>query len=102
MIDRDVQILAVIRSLKSGEVVTYGEIAEDAGYPRLSRLVGRLLAQSDDSDELPWWRVVNCNGRLVPGHETEQAALLRAEGVLVTANRVRLATFGRFSPRLKP
>lgn len=102
MIDRDVRILAVVRSLKDGEVVTYGEIAEDAGYPRLSRLVGRLLAQSDDSDELPWWRVVNCTGRLVPGHETEQAALLRAEGVVVSENRVRRARFGRFSRRSTP
>ena len=33
--------------------------------------------------KLPWWRVVNSVGRLVPGNEREQAALLRAEGVTV-------------------
>ena len=33
---------------------------------------------------LPWWRVVNSVGRLVPGHEREQSAQLRVEGVKVT------------------
>jgi methylated-DNA-protein-cysteine methyltransferase-like protein len=95
--DRDRRILDVIRSLREGEVVTYGDIAADAGYPKLSRLVGRLLAVTDD--DLPWWRVVNSAGRLVPGHEREQSQLLRAEGVTVTDGRVRRAPVGRFSRR---
>lgn len=94
---RDQRILDVIRSLREGEVVTYGDIAADAGYPKLSRLVGRLLALTDD--DLPWWRVVNSAGRLVPGHEPEQSQLLRAEGVTVTDGRVRRAPVGRFSRR---
>lgn len=91
---RDDRILAVIRSLREGEVVTYGEIAEDAGFPTLSRLVGHLLATVDD--DLPWWRVVNSTGRLVPGHEREQVALLRGEGVTCGDDRVRTARYGRF------
>ncbi|MBI4933249.1 MAG: MGMT family protein [Actinobacteria bacterium] len=94
---RDQRILDVIRSLREGEVVTYGDIAADAGYPKLSRLVGRLLALTDD--DLPWWRVVNSAGRLVPGHEPEQSQLLRAEGVTVSDGRVRRAPVGRFSRR---
>lgn len=99
--ERDDRIIDVIMSLRDGEVVTYGEIAADAGYPGLSRLVGRLLATSQDSDEieLPWWRVVNAQGRLVPGHEGEQAALLRSEAVDVSDGRVRRARFGRFAAR---
>lgn len=95
--ERDSRILAVIRSLAPGEVVTYGDIAEDAGYPKLSRLVGRLLAITDD--DLPWWRVVNAAGRLVPGYEREQAAQLRSEGVTVVEGRVRQAPHGRFAPK---
>lgn len=94
MIERDQRILDVIRSLGDGEVVTYGDIAEVAGYPRQSRLVGRLLAIADD--DLPWWRVVNSVGRLVPGNEREQAALLKAEDVTVRDGRVRVAPIGRF------
>ena len=95
MNERDQRILDVIRSLRAGEVVTYGDIAEDAGYPKMSRLVGRILATTDE--DVPWWRVVNSVGRLVPGHEREQAALLRTEGVKVTDGKVKQARFGRFS-----
>lgn len=95
MNERDQRILDVIHSLREGEVVTYGDIADDAGSPKLSRLVGRILATTDE--EVPWWRVVNSVGRLVPGHEREQAALLRAEDVEVAYGRVRKARFGRFA-----
>ena len=84
----------VIRSLRAGEVVSYGDVADDAGFPRRSRAVGHLLATTQE--ELPWWRVVNSVGRLVPGHEREQAALLRAEGVTVREGRVVAAPYGRF------
>ena len=94
---RDERILAVIRALREGEVVTYGDIAEDAGFPGLSRLVGRLLATIDD--DLPWWRVVNSSGRLVPGHEREQTRLLRREGIRTDGSRVTSARYGRFAPR---
>ncbi|HNJ97690.1 MAG TPA: MGMT family protein [Ilumatobacteraceae bacterium] len=94
MNERDARIIDVIRALREGEVVTYGDIADTAGYPRLSRVVGRILATSDL--DLPWWRVVNSVGRLVPGNEREQAALLRAEGVTVQDGRVRRAPTGRF------
>lgn len=87
----------MIRSLREGEVVTYGEIAQDAGFAKMSRLVGRLLAIGSDDDELPWWRVVNSTGRLVPGNEREQVARLKAEGVTCKNGRVRTARFGRFS-----
>jgi methylated-DNA-protein-cysteine methyltransferase-like protein len=95
MNERERRILDVLRSLREGEVVTYGDIAEDAGYPKRSRLVGRILATTDE--EVPWWRVVNSVGRLVPGHEREQSAQLRAEGVKVSDGRVRKARYGRFS-----
>lgn len=92
--ERERRIVDVIRSLREGEVVTYGDIAEDAGYPKLSRLVGRILAVTDE--ELPWWRVVNAAGRLVPGNEREQTALLKAEGATVRDGHVRNAPIGRF------
>jgi methylated-DNA-protein-cysteine methyltransferase-like protein len=93
--EREQQILNVLRSLGPGEVVTYGDIAADAGYPKQSRFVGRVLATTDEA--VPWWRVVNAVGRLVPGHEREQSALLMAEGVEVRDGKVRRATFGRFA-----
>lgn len=79
-------VVAVLHSLEPGDVVTYGEVAAEAGFPGAARAVGRLLATSDH--ELPWWRVVTSTGRLVPGHEDEHARLLRAEGVAVADGRV--------------
>ena len=80
-------IVAVLRSLRRGELVTYGEVAEDAGYPGRARAVGRVLGKVAD---VPWWRVVAADGRLVPGHEEIQAALLRDEGIVVRSGRAIL------------
>ena len=80
-------VVAVLGSLGPGDVVTYGEVAAEAGYPGRARGVGRILATSDL--DLPWWRVVTSTGRLVPGHEAEHARRLRAEGVPVTDGHVR-------------
>ena len=67
--------------MQAGEVVSYGDVAEVAGYPGRSRAVGRLLATT--AVEVPWWRVVRSDGRLATTPPTEQAGLLRAEGVVV-------------------
>jgi len=90
-------VLAVLRGLRTGEIVTYGEVAEDAGHPGAARAVGNLLRGSG-ADGVPWWRVVTAAGRLVPGHEGEQARRLQAEGVLVSDGRARLRR-GRATPR---
>jgi methylated-DNA-protein-cysteine methyltransferase-like protein len=81
-------VAAVLGRLAPGEVVTYGEVAAEAGHPGAARAVGRFLA--DHGGDQPWWRVVTTTGRLVPGHEPEHARRLRAEGVLVRYGRVIL------------
>lgn len=86
--DFEAAVLAVLRQVREGEVVTYGEVALEAGYPGRSRAVGALLAGG--THRVPWWRVVNAAGRLVPGHEVEQARRLRREGVEVDAERGRV------------
>ncbi|NNE12608.1 MAG: hypothetical protein HKN41_10255 [Ilumatobacter sp.] len=93
--ERERRILDVLITLEPGEVTTYGDVAETAGYPRQARFVGRILATTDV--EVPWWRVVNVAGRLVPGHEREQAELLTEEDVVIRGGRVRSAPYGRFS-----
>lgn len=76
------KVLAALRTVGPGEVVTYGELAMEAGAPMQSRLVGRILGEGHQG--VPWWRVVNASGRLVPGHEAEQRERLRAEGIELT------------------
>jgi methylated-DNA-protein-cysteine methyltransferase-like protein len=79
------RVRRVVAALRPGEIVTYGEVAEEAGSPGAARAVGNVMARSDG---LPWWRVVTSTGRLVPGHEAEQARRLRGEGVAVRNGRV--------------
>ncbi|MGI9601875.1 MAG: MGMT family protein [Acidimicrobiales bacterium] len=79
-------VAAVLDSLGPGDVVTYGEVAAEAGYPGAARAVGTYLRTSTGH---PWWRVITATGRLVPGHEVEQQQLLGDEGVEVCDGRVR-------------
>jgi methylated-DNA-protein-cysteine methyltransferase related protein len=70
-------VLAVLRSLRPGEVVTYGDVAELAGYPGRARGVGRVLAIS--TEDLPWWRVVGAGGKIRSPHPALQEHLLAIE-----------------------
>jgi methylated-DNA-protein-cysteine methyltransferase-like protein len=90
----DASVERVLRRLKRGDVVTYGEVAAEAGHPGAARAVGTWLARHGDG--VPWWRVVTSTGRLVPGHEAEHERRLVAEGVTVDAATGRVdATAGR-------
>ena len=80
-------VAAVIAALKPGDVMTYGEIALEAGHPGSARAISGVLKAVEG---LPWWRVVASNGRLVPGHEADHAQRLRSEGVPIDGDRVRL------------
>lgn len=79
------RVRRVVAAVPPGQVVTYGEVAEEVGSPGAARAVGNVMARSDG---LPWWRVVTGTGRLVPGHQAEHARRLRAEGVPVRNGRV--------------
>lgn len=81
-------VAEVIGGLRAGDVVSYGWVAAEAGYPGRARAVGRFLRGQDD--DLPWWRVVRADGRLVAPSAHEQAARLREEGVEVIDGRVRM------------
>lgn len=78
----------MLDSLDPGEVLTYGEVATEAGHPGAHRAVGSMLRRL--GGEFPWWRIVTSTGRLVPGNEVEQARRLAAEGVETTDGRVPL------------
>lgn len=78
-------VVVVISSLEPGDVVTYGEVAAEAGYPGAARAVGTVLRTSEG---LPWWRVVGAGGRIRTPDPQRQIKLLTDEGVLVMGNRV--------------
>lgn len=78
------KIFEIISDVPPGKVITYGQIAMLAGYPRNSRLVGRILSHCTKG-VWPCYRVVNAAGRCVPGW-AEQRELLVLEGVTFRPN----------------
>lgn len=79
------RVAAVVAATRPGDLLTYAEVAAEAGRPGAARAVGRALAASDG---LPWWRVVSANGRLVPGRESDHARRLIDEGHRCAEGRV--------------
>ena len=75
-------VLRVLGGVGPGEVITYGEVAAEAGFPGAARAVGNLLRRT--SEPVPWWRVVTAGGRLTPRAAAEQRRRLAAEGVVFT------------------
>lgn len=85
-------VLDMVAGLDEGEIVTYGEVAAEVGKPGAARAVGSTLRRH--GSEVPWWRVVAANGRLVPGGEARHSSQLAAEGVPVRNGRVVMRNLG--------
>jgi alkylated DNA nucleotide flippase Atl1 len=81
-------VRALVASIPSGRVSTYGDIASAAGLSS-PRTVGWIMRT--DSSDLPWHRVVRASGRPAPHLRTRQLERLRAEGVLASDGRINLA-----------
>lgn len=79
------EVYDIVRQIPEGKVMTYGQIARLLGRPQNSRLVGQALQNVPQNLRLPCHRVVNSQGRTVPGWE-EQKSLLAAEGVSLKPN----------------
>lgn len=83
------KVIHIIKSIPSGKVMTYGQIAKVAGSPRGARQVVRVLHSMSAKYNLPWHRVVNAKGEIVIADEESayaQKAILEAEGVYFSAN----------------
>lgn len=82
------RVVAALRSVGPGQVVSYGDLAAQAGYPGAARGVGAVLASSPPDEGLTWWRVIYADGRLAPGKEAEQSRLLAREGIQTRDGRL--------------
>jgi methylated-DNA-[protein]-cysteine S-methyltransferase len=77
------RVLAVVRRIPKGNVMSYGEVARRAGSPRAARAVGTIMSQNYDTT-VPCHRVVHADG--TPGDynrggSRRKIALLQEEGV---------------------
>lgn len=80
-------VFAVIHQIPVGRVATYGDIARMAGYPGYARHVGKLLGNLPEGSTLPWFRVINSQGKIsLKGDDLiRQQRHLQAEGIDVSA-----------------
>lgn len=92
------RIYEAVKKIPKGHVATYGQIAEMAGNPRMSRAVGNALHKNLDPLHIPCFRVVNSKGELAGafafGGGKAQAELLREDGVEVVDGKVDLEKYG--------
>ena len=86
----DKAICDVVSSIKPGHVMSYGEVARAAGFPRHARMVSRALRRSDTP--LPWHRVIKSDRTLAfeVGSEAfrKQNDLLEKEGFQIRNGKV--------------
>jgi O-6-methylguanine DNA methyltransferase len=99
MRDFAARVLTVVRRIPAGRVATYGDVAAVAGRPLASRAVGNIMRECSARD-VPCHRVVAAGGRLggYGGNLELKRALLRAEGVLVSGNRLKDFDARRWPP----
>jgi methylated-DNA-protein-cysteine methyltransferase related protein len=87
-------VLSYVERIPPGRVTTYGAIADalaDVSGRNSARRIGTIMATHGGA--VPWHRVVNAGGRLVPGHENEARRRLKAEGVAFKGDRVSQEAF---------
>jgi methylated-DNA-protein-cysteine methyltransferase related protein len=83
------QVYREVKKIPHAKVATYGQIAALAGNPRGARMVGWALHQLNEHDyrSIPWYRVVNREGRIsttcLDHPAAEQALLLNKEKIAV-------------------
>jgi methylated-DNA-protein-cysteine methyltransferase related protein len=107
MVARFRAIHAVVRKIPRSRVLTYGQLAELAGFPGGARLAGAAMKRSEG---IPWQRVVGKAGPRrgrIAIHDPVGAALQRqklaAEGVPISeAGLIDLGSYGWIEPELPP
>jgi O-6-methylguanine DNA methyltransferase len=97
------RVLSAVRRIPTGKVATYGDVAAVAGQPRAARAVGNIMRECRARD-VPCHRVIAAAGKLggYGGNLELKRSLLRAEGVLVSGNRIRDFKTRRWHPRPTP
>ncbi|MEX1030449.1 MAG: MGMT family protein [Paenibacillaceae bacterium] len=83
------RVVEIIKAIPAGYVMTYGQIAAEAGSPRGARQVVRILHSMGEKYDLPWHRVVNARGEIAIQQEEGrymQKLYLENEGVVFDSN----------------
>ena len=79
------KVWAALRTIPSGEVRTYTEIAVQIGHPFSARAVANACGKNPYAPEVPCHRVIRSDGSIggysAQGGSEKKRAMLREEGV---------------------
>ena len=94
------EVYAAVRSVPTGYVTTYGDVAAAIGSPRHARHVGFALASlcETEAPTVPWHRVINSKGQISLRNDLDrgliQQARLVEEGIPFSKNnRIPLSQY---------
>ncbi len=86
----DKAVWKAVSGITSGRVMSYGEVARAAGYPRHARMVSKAMSRS--AEPLPWFRVVRSDRTLAfeagSAAYDKQQGLLQKEGTQIIDGKV--------------
>ena len=86
------RVLTIVRKIPQGKTLSYGQVANAAGYPGAARAVGTLMAGNHDKT-VPCHRVIRADGRVGEyngGGPEAKLKRLRSEGVLMSGKIVSI------------
>lgn len=93
----DEAIWTAVGYIPKGKVATYGQIAELAGFPRTARAVGRALSKLPEETQIPWFRVINAQGKISFPIDSDrydtQKQHLQDEQVIVKNGKIDLKSY---------
>jgi methylated-DNA-protein-cysteine methyltransferase-like protein len=91
------RIWQIVYQIPLGKVASYGQVAKMADLPGYARYVGYVMKNLPGDTRLPWYRVVNAQGRISfqPGTSQylRQKSLLEAEGVVFIEGRFSMRQY---------
>ncbi len=92
------RIWQVVHQIPRGKVASYGQIAKLAELPGYARYVGYVMKNLPAGTKLPWYRVVNSQGRISFPRDSSsyqrQKSLLEKEGVVFVNGKFSMKEFG--------
>ena len=103
--DFTIKVLRIVLKIPRGELMTYSQIAKEAGSPRGYRAVGNILNRNyrekewqlpfEELEPVPCHRVIRSNG-YVGGYargQREKERILQLEGHVIDKHKIKLPKF---------
>jgi methylated-DNA-protein-cysteine methyltransferase-like protein len=95
--DNQEKIWQIVNQIPKGKVASYGQIAILAGLPGYARYVGYTMKSLPSGTKLPWYRVVNSQGKVsFPWGSVQyqtQKSKLEKEGIVFVNGKFSMSKF---------